>query len=57
MAQKQFTTAFNNKELLKECKKLAIEYNCSVNDILKLGYKILIKNSSNEEVLRQINKE
>jgi len=42
MPRKHFTTSLDEK-LLKAIKKLAIDLNCSVNDLLEEGVKYLLK--------------
>jgi hypothetical protein len=42
MPRKHFTTSLDEK-LLKAIKKLAIDLNCSVNDLLEEGVKHLLK--------------
>lgn len=53
MKRKQLTTTFN-EDLLKSCKKLAIECDCNVNSILELGYEVLNKNFTVEEISKKI---
>jgi uncharacterized OsmC-like protein len=42
MPRKHFTTSLD-ENLLKAIKKLAIDLNCSVNDLLEEGVKYLLK--------------
>ena len=42
MKRKQFTTTIK-EDALKEIKKLAIDLNCTVNDLLEEGIKYLLK--------------
>ena len=42
MSRKHFTTSLD-EELLKEIKKLAVDLDCSVNDLLEEGIQYLLK--------------
>ena len=42
MSRKRFTTSLN-EDLLKAIKKLAVDLDCSVNDLLEEGMQYLLK--------------
>jgi len=48
MARVQFTTRLEEK-LLKEIKKLAIDLDCSVNDIIEYCLKSFLKNPAQQK--------
>ena len=57
MPQKHFTTSLDEK-LLKATMKLAIELNCSANDLLEEGVKYLFKKyekKSKKKLNREVN--
>jgi hypothetical protein len=47
MPRKHFTTSLD-EDLLKEIKKLAVDLDCSVNDLLEEGIKYLLKKYKNK---------
>lgn len=50
--KKAFRTTFED-ELIKELKKMAVELNCSVNDILEVSYKYAKSKNKLKELLKE----
>jgi len=52
MARVQFTTRIEEK-LLKDIKKLAIDLDCSVNDIIEYGLKSFLNSPSKQKEVKK----
>lgn len=54
--KKPFNTSFE-KELIKGMKKLSLDLDCNVNEILEVAYNLLTQNFNKKQIFEMIQKE